>query len=793
MLASLDSRSYNRCVLRDANIIMEDVLQPMAFPWQHRVVPVARNIPCDIDEMPEVLTAEDGSHAPFRNGPLGFGRFDVGQLRRGASTARLVNSHDMVCSAARRSDDPGVIEFAAMTFPPNSPEDLCSDFENKEREMDRALSRLPHTNSAMQTLEVDDSATRGELSVRCFEQVQSNKRRKVEQSRACKHTQHVSVKVNSSSSRSSLFSSVPINGSRCDPERGPLLLAATLPSEVQNGRFLSTTRAASIAQKLGTYNCRHGLGPTNPSGKNSNRITVGRTRLVWTEKSPSDQPQRVFFTSLLTGDRIEGGAQKRPREIRVGVKVNCHLLKEGPTAKHIPDFQGRSLSNTNDDIDEAFDSTFGESYTVESRLQCALDSGQLLRNLSRVSKEANIYGFQIANDPSLALRHEPPRIECVPDNNGLISVLCSKPGTLSLTGSIHDFLNDARRGESPMCTVCWSTTSIDLVHVCQTCGVSVHLGCCSDTGEKVAIDSNEKTKTEGFRWTCTGCYKFGDRSLGQPSGEESNPRNRTSKRESRLPLRLKDSHVEALCPKRTESTSVIDRGMKCALCPYSGGAMSSFKKDGETIWIHEVCRIWSGETSASKSSCTFDLGDTPTSQVCALCGIGGSRCSLEDDRRSPVSGKTVCAWPLNRTRTCEALVKCAAARCQVKFHPMCAIIVSKLRDESVDLESGDITKAGESGGDGNSTTSLVADNSVDYAKMEDFQFCKEYSLTALNCLSIEGRMGKDPGGKCFNLLPIAFCGIHNPKREPSLYGIYPGGINLDSKSMRIPPLNYSEQ
>jgi hypothetical protein len=761
---------------------MEDILQPMAFPWQHPVAPV-RNTPCDIDEMPEVLTAEDGSHAPFRNGPLGFGRFDVGQLRRGASTAQLINSHHMVCSAARRSDDPGVIEFSAMTSPPICPGDLSSDFENKEREINRALNRLPHVNSAMQTLQDDGSATRGELSVRCFEQVQRIKRRKVEQSRACKHARHISVKVNSSSSRSSLYSSVPIDGSSCDPKRDPLLLAATLPSEVQNGRFLSTTRAASIAQKLGTYNCRHGLGATNPSGKNINRITVGRTRLVWTEKSPSDQPQRVFFTSLLTGDRIEGGAQKRPREIRVGIKVNGHLLKEGPTAKQIPDFPGRSLSNTNDDIDGAFDSTFGESYTVDSRLQCALNSGQLLRNLSRVTKQANVYSFHIANDPSLVLSHEPPHIECVPDNNGLLSVLCSKPGTISLTGSIHDFLNDAARGESSMCSVCWSTTSIDLVHVCQTCGVSVHLGCCSDTGEKGAIDSNGKTKTEGFRWTCPVCYKFGDR-----TGQESNPRNRTSKRESRLPSRLKDSHVEALGPTRTESTSALDQGMKCALCPYSGGAMSSFKKDGETIWIHEVCRIWSGEVAASKSSCTFDLVDTPTSQVCALCSKGGSGCSLEeDDRRSPVSGKTIGSWALNRTRTCEALVKCAAARCQVKFHPMCAIIVSKLRDESVDLESGGVIKTGEAGGGGNSAMSLVAEDSVDYAQTEDSQFCKEYSLTALNCLSIEGRMGKDPGDKCFNLLPVAFCGIHNPKREPSLYGMYPGGINLDSKSMRIPP------
>ena len=45
---------------------------------------------------------------------------------------------------------------------------------------------------------------------------------------------------------------------------------------------------------------------------------------MWTEKSPSIN--RNFVTSLITGQRLEGGSQKRPREVLVRIKVDGHFV-----------------------------------------------------------------------------------------------------------------------------------------------------------------------------------------------------------------------------------------------------------------------------------------------------------------------------------------------------------------------------------------------------------------------------------------------------------------------------------
>jgi hypothetical protein len=41
-------------------------------------------------------------------------------------------------------------------------------------------------------------------------------------------------------------------------------------------------------------------------------------------------------------------------------------------------------------------------------------------------------------------------------------------------------------------------------------------------------------------------------------------------------------------------------------------------------------------------------------------------------------------------------------------------------------------------------------------------------------------------GKISTLMPVAFCGYHNPRREPTFYGCYPAG-ELIGECVRIPP------
>jgi hypothetical protein len=81
ILATLDERSYQRALLSDANGIAQGILLSLVLPWMHNVIPIARNIPCNIDELIPILTTDDGIYAPFENGPFEFGRFDTGQQR----------------------------------------------------------------------------------------------------------------------------------------------------------------------------------------------------------------------------------------------------------------------------------------------------------------------------------------------------------------------------------------------------------------------------------------------------------------------------------------------------------------------------------------------------------------------------------------------------------------------------------------------------------------------------------------------------------------------------------------
>ena len=739
-LATLDERAYHRSLMRDADNIAQGILLPMDLPWMHAVVPVARNIPVDIDNLTATLTADDGLYSPFENGPFGYGKFDIGQLRRGTSNSRLANAQEMVCSASRRSDEPGVIELSKITLPPLPQDDEAS----------ASIVAKPPDHLRENSTEVSiqhqgpDDDERGELSLRCFELMQKRRRRKVNQSRSCVQKQFISVKVNGSSSRASLFSNSSSDNAS--------FFEATLPLEVQNGRFLSVSKAQSIANKLGTFNWRHGLAATNHSGKNSNRISAGRTRLMWTEKSPADQPQRVYFTSLLTGAKLDSGAQKRPREIRVGIKVNGELWKGESKAENV---------NSNSDLIHT------QQKASKSSLLCTLDSDRLVQSILKGSRAFKTDRYKDkSREPELGLLSKtmfikPARIECVPDCNGIISVLCSSPGSIE-TASIHEPLNNAARQHS-VCSVCWSPTEDGVrdVKECYECGVSVHLQCCRDTGIKTPIDDTSGMETTN-QWRCAVCCKFRVNKQGEGFDSLSVSENsKKPRRKSRPPTWMKDAHIEPKAKKRSDSSpdSLVVDEVKCIRCPYSGGAMSPAEEDGNLVWIHEVCRIWVADAS------TIDqISDLPR---CALCGT--------EDTRAPSAAKRSASSSDTRA---SQLIKCAAERCQVRFHPMCALLSSKLAEERCQPHK---TTKKES----------VGENSAEKAKDEDSKLCTKFTLTALHCKAEEGAIGKDPGEIRSVTVPVGFCGIHNPLREPSFYGVYPGGTYLDPETMVVPSVNKS--
>ena len=119
------------------------------------------------------------------------------------------------------------------------------------------------------------------------------------------------------------------------------------------------------------------------------------------------------------------------------------------------------------------------------------------------------------------------------------------------------------------------------------------------------------------------------------------------------------------------------------------------------------------------------------------------------------------------------VVKCAGSRCQVQFHPMCALLSRKLAELS------DEAAGGEHRG---------TEDPVEASKKMDELRCACFTLTALDCEIPIGRRGKDPGTRTVLTIPVAFCGIHNPSREPTFRGLYPAGKYITHDVMKIPAL-----
>jgi hypothetical protein len=78
------------------------------------------------------------------------------------------------------------------------------------------------------------------------------------------------------------------------------------------------------------------------------------------------------------------------------------------------------------------------------------------------------------------------------------------------------------------------------------------------------------------------------------------------------------------------------------------------------------------------------------------------------------------------------------------------------------------------------------ESDIDRVRKEDVDLCSQYTLTFASINGTTNSYGKDPGIQRKAMLPILFCGIHNPKRDDSFYGLYPGGEHLEDGALVIP-------
>jgi hypothetical protein len=115
------------------------------------------------------------------------------------------------------------------------------------------------------------------------------------------------------------------------------------------------------------------------------------------------------------------------------------------------------------------------------------------------------------------------------------------------------------------------------------------------------------------------------------------------------------------------------------------------------------------------------------------------------------------------------LMKCAATGCGLYFHPMCALLYSKLSNEYCNY----LRKAGPRG---------------HYKSAA----CENYTLDFISVsrnegATIYGRNGEHR--KETYILPVVFCGLHDHLRDRDMYGLpssYSEEFQIISKLMNIP-------
>jgi hypothetical protein len=576
-LASLDRRASARAQMRAANSLVHSLLIPLSLPWAHPQEPVYKAVPRDIEDLPGLLTI--GYCIPDQETHGKFGR-----LR---STTHPKNT----VAATRRSRDPGVVELTTFFCPTRAQAHLAS-----------LATSYDHRYG--------DSNVPGELSLRMYEVVQTRKRRREAMEVANKSITLVSFRLASTSSRLSIFD-------ECEGGRQPLFVEAMLPRTVQEGIRTNGWHAWKQAVDLGLYNCR--LPPPEAvildDAMSSNRFLVGRTRLIWTEKvQSSSQTQRAFMRSILTGDRLDVAASKRPLKVKVAIRLNGNLIYlENHAPSPLENSDGLRVS------DKAANDAIAEACLLAGRgkvdkSQCSLSTNGLFFNvlgdrsvvpgrrdstlLERIRGSFTVDSKHFKRVPKAVpsgrLRVIPPRLDCVTTEDGLVTVVCTSSGQLfwdcldsqvQTKASLEARVTNEFAIELQRCNVCWAANfDLSRDRKCTRCSLLVHATCQRDDH-----------------------------------------------------MRRSDAWICQTCDDTTTQNQI-----HCRICRLSNGCLES----DDSGWVHSICKSWCG---ADRELVQYCLSEEDPKVSCDLCSA-----------------------PTHIT----SVAHCAAENCSVKFHPMCAVVAS---------------------------------------------------------------------------------------------------------------------
>jgi hypothetical protein len=835
VLSRLDGSTYDKLLYYDSIHLFSSFVFPIAFPWHDPKTALEMTMPFDIEDLPAVLQATGDGEASsvlfttqrvgkkgkginrwhrYQEGlaSLGFGRYETGRSRRPRANKVLVTTSALcagnVHCAARRGEQPGVIDFAVKLMVPPREIDLYDEQCNGQVQVQEGLSCLAPPKSTQRTQEqlrlADFFESVSTLPWTCpwespnpslidrsvrprkrFQSVEDYVKRGISVKRY-----KLSVRVEGVSSRSTLFSQ-PADST--DGLQSDTIATALLPPSVSLGKPIPSSSQSEIkAASLCSYDVQHPFMQGNKKAKSH----TGRGRLVWSEPSIGAQGG-VAYRSTLSCQPIESSqGHKRPRQVRVGVCVDGALLQTGGDDKEFCRKKVRQIHPTLE----------GEEINVPdwSNATCTLDRksylSALLKNPKR-NPDAVILG--VTNEGEKLVKYTPPNLISLPCNEGTFRVVCLKPGTLpgiNIHQMITNSTNRLRKKEglsSSVCSVCWTGSIVDektehcsAVFDCVDCALPAHLECCFDSG--IFLDEPHKKI-----WRCAVCtdYYAVEKSgctenigplrqsestetdgIVRSPAKESKPRRRSkipdrykadsfttvvSNRGRRSSPRNAHSIETSVSHKMAQQGSIETMGYarpshKCSLCPHLGGAMSKFNalKDDKKHWTHEICRIWCRSTRLF--SPVFQV-----ETVCAICGLGNL-------------GKLRSSDPV------VSLMKCAAKGCHVYFHPMCATLVSR------------VPSTPDSSLDQISSPREVKKNFHAFNSAIDAELAAQYTFHYLSEVDSEDQTRSLQHEELGGMIPVSFCGWHNPRRELSLFGCPPiTNVTIPSNCMlnwiKIPP------
>jgi len=561
----------------------------------------------------------------------------------------------------------------------------------------------------------------------------------------------------------------------------------------------------------------------------SKRVYVGRTRIIWSAplsdgygraQIPNSGPGvRIPYFSLLTNSKLESNFYKRPREVRVAVKVNDDFLY---------DLSSEKIDN------QLIENGIGESVRspTSRHLTCVEQDKSTCwyaRELRSRAKTESILGCRgdFKKYSKSRVQNNIFNAECTVNRHKLMNSILKIPRTSKVNcGGKSTFCHDSwtastfrrkktvnlkkklNEGEEKAIMKLGASNSLQFFPPRLECfpqnDGSIHVFC--------AVPGTLKPTNVGpiLRKLCEGGGSRGSRRCSVCWLPESDEMTADIKECITCGVLVHETcsiHGNTYIRKKVDTNS-----WQCPVCFYND---STGKSSQVPIAYHKPRRSQKIPSKFRNTDCNLLSPSNDSSNLkdnslpieakqCEICPHkGGSMSMLStlpnscprwvhnvcqiwsgifEDKIVKKSNQTHCLDVcclcgqankqqlkdgLNKLSTkpySYRLAKCAARGCFVHFHPMCAHLVNTLS---------------------HSNKSGVSPNNPDQGTSDE-QLCDEYTLDILK-VSAPTDHGKESFGDKEHV-PVMFCGLHNPKRDDMYYGLPSGGGHVIS-CLRIPSVD----